>query len=299
MDRVLQILYIIGFLIFINLSYGANIAITFDDLPVNRKVSISELDKITIKILNGLQKQNISVIGFVNESKLYHDEFNDRVRILKKWVDANHLLGNHTYSHKSLHRVSIDDYQNGILMGEKITTELMKDSSIKYFRHPYLHTGTSQIMRNTINSFLQLNGYIVAPVTFDTDDWVFDSKYVEALDKKDNTKATEIGKAYLDHTAKKFEFYKMATKIQFNRDIDQIWLLHANSINADHIDELLLLAKSHGYNFITLTKVLDDEAYLTKDIYYEDFGVSWLYRWDYSNGLKVNWKLEPEPRLLN
>jgi hypothetical protein len=44
-------------------------------------------------------------------------------------------------------------------------------------------------------------------------------------------------------------------------------------------------------------EALKDPAYDTKNVYYKDYGVSWLYRWDYSNGLNVNWKDEPEPEL--
>lgn len=50
-----------------------------------------------------------------------------------------------------------------------------------------------------------------------------------------------------------------------------------------------------GYNFVTLDKALEDEAYSEPDDYYLPFGVSWLYRWDFTRGKVVDWSQDPEP----
>ena len=63
-----------------------NIAITFDDLPANRNVKIDELSNLTNKIMRGLNKNNIKVVGFVNEEKLHLDNAQQRIEILKRWI---------------------------------------------------------------------------------------------------------------------------------------------------------------------------------------------------------------------
>ena len=278
-----------------------NIAITFDDLPANRNVKIDELSNLTNKIMRGLNKNNIKVVGFVNEEKLHLDNAQQRIEILKRWIANGNELGNHTYSHISLNATPLKEYEKQILMGEEITKQLMLDAGLseQYFRHPYLHTGLTKEVREEMDLFFKAHGYQVAPVTYDTDDWMFDRLYVEALSKKDLVLAQEISNKYLDHTKRKFNFYDEATRTIFDREINQIWLLHANSINADNIDSLVKIAVDHGFSFVSLQEALKDKAYITADNYYLDYGVSWLYRWDYSNGLKVDWKNEPEPEFSN
>ena len=292
---------LILYLSMVPIASAKTIAVTFDDLPANRSISIADLDGITHKILDGLDNYQVEAIGFVNEKKLYENSDEEiRISILRRWLERGHLLGNHTYSHISLNETLLEDYEEDVLEGSQATKKIMHDAglSIKYFRHPYLHTGLTPEIRSNFKQFLDREGYIIAPATVDTDDWRFDRIYVEALENNELKKAATIRRDYLQHTQNKFEFYDKATSTIFSRNISQIWLLHANNINADVIDDLLKIAKQNGYSFIPLEKALQDPAYSTKDSYYNDFGVSWLYRWDYSNGLKVDWKNEPEPNVL-
>ena len=71
----------------------------------------------------------------------------------------------------------------------------------------------------------------------------------------------------------------------------------ANTINAKLIDQLLNMAKQNGYTFVTLDEALEDEAYKSLDIYFGQHGPSWLYRWDYSNEQKVDWRNDPNPKV--
>ncbi len=85
--------------------------------------------------------------AFVNERKLYVDGVRDekQIDLLRMWLDAGCDLGNHTYSHLSLHDNDVAKFTGEIARGEVITKELLsaKDKKIQYFRHPYLATGLS------------------------------------------------------------------------------------------------------------------------------------------------------------
>lgn len=61
--------------------------------------------------------------------------------------------------------------------------------------------------------------------------------------------------------------------------------MHANSINADHFDELLAELKKRGYKFITLEKALKDPAYSSPDTFIGGGGISWLDRWALTRGV--------------
>jgi peptidoglycan/xylan/chitin deacetylase (PgdA/CDA1 family) len=249
--------------------------------------------EINQKILHALAKFKATAIGFVNEEKLYKgNEEIEKSAILKLWVDHKQPLGNHTYSHKFLSSTDAKDFQNDVIKGAAVSKKLMNDAGLKYqyFRHPYLDTGTTFEMRKNFEYFLQKEGYIVAPFTIDTDYWKFNQQLLENPNDKDNIIAK-----YLDHTRTKFAFYKEASLKIFGRNIKHIWLLHVNLLNAYAMEDLLKLAKELGYEFITLDKALKDEVYAEPDNYYAPFGVSWLYRWDFTRGKVVDWSKDPEP----
>jgi spore germination protein YaaH len=110
-------------------------------------------------------------------------------------------------------------------------------------------------------------------------------------------KAQAITQEYLRHTEAKFTFYDRVTQEMFGRDIAHIWILHINTINAKLLDKLLDVAKQYGYTFITLDEALQDNAYVSLDNYFDSFGPSWLYRWDYSDKKKIDWSGEPDPKI--
>ncbi len=58
------------------------------------------------------------VVGFVNEGKLFLEgetpaDAEARIAVLKTWVDAGFELGNHTYSHRSLNRTPLEEFEGG------------------------------------------------------------------------------------------------------------------------------------------------------------------------------------------
>jgi peptidoglycan/xylan/chitin deacetylase (PgdA/CDA1 family)/dienelactone hydrolase len=285
------ILYIILFLPQICLAH--EIAITIDDLPCQKNDSAAKEAEINKAILNALEKYKAPAIGFVNEASLYIDKDSDkRIDILKMWVERNHDLGNHTYSHKSLTNTELNAFKEEIIKGAKVSKEIMKSykKEYVYFRHPYLDTGTTKEKRTQLEEFLKQEGYIIAPVTIDTDDWKFAQELLDNPANKD-----KIIARYLEHTKAKLAFYEHASKKFFGRNIKHILLLHANLLNSYAMEDLLKIMQEANYKFITLKEALTDEAYKTADNYYAPFGVSWLYRWDFTKGKQVDWSKDPEP----
>ena len=280
---------------FFNAALAHEIALTFDDLPDQQDHSAAQQRDINLSILNALDKYKAPAIGFVNESKLYlAGETQEKIAILKLWIDRGYPLGNHAYSHVSMHKIPLEDFKHEVIKGSVISKQLMAEAKLPYtyFRPPFNHTATTPEARAKFSEFLKKEGYTAAPVTIDTDDYVFNTKLIANPQDKD-----KIIASYLEHTRKKFAFYKDASEKIFGRNIKHIWVLHANLLNAYTMDDLVKIAQEHGYEFITLDSALKDPAYASPDKYYKDFGVAWLYRWDETRGKVVDWKTEPEPDL--
>ena len=98
------------------------VAITFDDLPFASVPAedTATLERVTGQLLQSLQAAQAPAVGFVNEAKLYREGNLDaaRVALLRRWIDAGHELGNHTYSHPSLNRLPLDAFETDLLRGE-------------------------------------------------------------------------------------------------------------------------------------------------------------------------------------
>lgn len=293
MAKINKLLFVILFL-FASFAYADELAITFDDLPLPQDEEPAENQRIiNERILEALKKFNAPAIGFVNEGNLYtNGQTQEKIAILKLWIDDGHPLGNHTYSHKFLSSTKADVFQKDVIKGAEVSKKLMADSGMpyRYFRHPYLDTGATKQIRSSFESFLKKESYIIAPVTIDTDDWKFNQQLFENPGDKER-----ILTEYLEHTQAKFAFYKAASEKIFGRDIKHIWLLHVNLINSYAMESLLKIVSELGYNFVTLDQALEDPAYLEPDNCYLPFGVSWLYRWDFTRGKVVDWSQDPEP----
>lgn len=276
------------------------IAVTIDDLPVVVKNGNLKLrQEITRKLLGHIKKEKAPVVGFVNEAKLYENEklASAEVDLLKAWLDAGLELGNHTFSHLSLHDNSLEKYEGEILKGEIVTRKLLEDRNqkIRFFRHPYLWTGLSMEIKNDLGKFLTEHNYTIAPVTIDNSDWIFARAYDNAIEKKDAKLKKQISAAYVPYLDAKLDYWERQSVKLFGREIKQILLIHANSINADHLGDLLKAMKKRNYKFVSLEDALKDEAYKLPDNFVKRNGISWLHRWALDKG--KDYILQNEPNV--
>src|SRR5262249_16057094 len=149
----------------------------------------------TEKILSVLRKRNAPAVGFVNETKLHvSGELKARTELLRQWVNAGMILGNHSYSHRDFNQLSVREFEADIIKGEVITRELMapRRPYQLYFRHPMTHTGDTVEKKEAIGKFLASRGYKVTPHTIENSDFIFNVDYVLALRNKDESTARKV-----------------------------------------------------------------------------------------------------------
>lgn len=267
------------------------VAVTFDDLPVaSPRRDLKSLRDITTHLLKNIKSNRIPAIGFVNENQLFIDGNRDeaRVDLLRMWIDAGLELGNHTFSHIDLHTTPLAQFQDNVIRGEEATAHLLaaKGKKLRYFRHPFLHTGKDLETKRNLEAFLAGRGYTIAPVTLDNSDWIFARAYDKAIADGDSQTMKRIAEAYVPYMEKKFEYFEKQSVALFGYEIKQVLLVHANALNADHFDDVARVIKKRGYTFITLEEALKDEAYRSADTYAGEGGITWLHRWALTKGMK-------------
>ena len=278
-----------------------HVAVTFDDLPIATSVEKDEATrrKITLRLLQSIVEREIPAIGFVNEAGLQANDIlsESRVDLLRLWLAAGLELGNHSFSHFDLHNTDLDEFKADVLRGQTVTGRLLaeRDQTIRYFRHPYLHTGRSLDTKHEFEAFLARNGYQVAPVTIDNSEWIYARAYDLALQAGDTGLAEQVGIEYVAYMLKMFEFYEGQSSLLFDRNISHVLLLHANELNSAWFGTLADSLSDQGYVFISLTEALQDPAYQSPDTFTGPGGITWLHRWGISRKLDpAMFKGEPE-----
>jgi peptidoglycan/xylan/chitin deacetylase (PgdA/CDA1 family) len=273
------------------------VAVTFDDLPATLAGVVAndaaDLEALTRKLLGAVQKYRVPAVGFVNEDKLFvegegRDQVDRRSRVLRLWLEAGLELGNHSYSHRDLNRVPLDQFQADVLRGEVVTRPLMAATGrrLRYFRHPFLHVGSDLPMRRSFETFLSRHGYTVAPVTMDNEDFVYAAAYAKALRERDTASAARIADDYVRYMNEVFSFFETVSRQVTGREIPQVLLLHANALNADRFGAVADALVRRGYRFVPLEQALADPAYRLPDEFVGAPGNSWFNHWEVTAGRK-------------
>lgn len=266
------------------------IAITIDDLPCTNCSDIESATEVNHKLLSILKAHHVPAIGFVNEGKLYMNGGPDQkgVEILRQWLGQGMELGNHTYSHISIDNATVKQYEADLLKGEKITRRLMREygKELTWFRHTQLRTGPTLEYKNQLDAILKKYNYKTAPVTMDNDEYVYAQCYRYARLQNDSVGMRLIAYDYFNYMDTIFNYYESLSKTFLSYHVNQVLLLHANELNADHLDVLLSMLKQRNYTFVSLAEAVSDSAYQLPEVQ-STRGLSWIHRWQLASGSEI------------
>lgn len=130
-------------------SKSRKIALTFDDVP----------DAFTNKVLDVLKKYNVKatffILGYRAEA---HPE------IVRRMVREGHLIGNHSYNHPLLTKISMDKFERQILRTDTILYRIAGYHP-KFIRPPYGEINEQQVQ------WAGKQGYIIVNWNVDSQDW--------------------------------------------------------------------------------------------------------------------------------
>jgi len=274
------------------------VAITVDDLPCAGGVSpcdAAAAEAINRKLLAGLRRHHAPATGFVVQQQV--EELGALgPQILKEWTKGEFALGNHSYSHPDANELSAAQMEDEIVRGETDLVPLMKEAGKKpgFFRFPMNHTGDTLQKHQQLVAFLAQRAYRLATCTIDNSDYIFNEAYVRML-ARHGFSVRKLRKEYLAYTSAEIDYYAGLSRQVLGYEPPEVMLLHDNRLNADVIEELLVLFERKHYTFVSLETAQSDPAYRTADTYTTPYGPMWGYRWAAERNVKVDGSLEPEP----
>jgi peptidoglycan/xylan/chitin deacetylase (PgdA/CDA1 family) len=268
------------------------VAISIDDLPRGGDGGPRTLEAVramTERLLREFRDEKIPVTGFVNEGRQVDFGAEGLREILDLWLEWGADLGNHSRSHLDINDVPLERYTRDILDGEPILRAALanRGGALRFYRHPFLHTGPTPEIKRDMQSFLDQHGYRVAPVTLDNADYQYAALYTRPQYRG------RVRQEYVPYMESIVAFFETRAVEVVGREFPQILLLHANELNADVMPELLAMFRRRGYVFVSLEQALADDAYLLPDGYVGRGGFSWIHRWAIGKGMKP--RGEPDP----
>jgi peptidoglycan/xylan/chitin deacetylase (PgdA/CDA1 family) len=257
------------------------VAITIDDGPVvDDQKDLARFQKISTGLMESAEAERIPATIFINERQLNVPGQRDaRAAVLAQWLDAGFDLGNHTYSHPSLNKVPLAQFEDDIVRGDVIVRPLLEGRGRKlvWFRYPYLDSGTTADVHQAVIAFLEQRNYRVAPITVDYKDYMFASAYARQFRAGNEDTAAKIKQAYLDQVDLGFESAEKASRDIFGYELPQILLIHCSELNSVSLRDSIARMRKRGYAFVSLEDAMKDPAYQRPDTFV-DSGGSWLER---------------------
>jgi len=194
------------------------VALTFDDGPD---------DIFTPQILDVLKEKNVKATFFVIGKRA-----EGYPKVMRRIVDESHLVGNHTWSHPNIMKISLEDAKQEVLKTEKLLKSYCDDSAdrIKIFRSPYGSIDPERV------EFISNIGYKIIAWNVDSLDW----KGLSAEEVKTNVleNVTE-GSIILQHSA--------------GGEGEDL----SGSVEA--LPEIIDVLKEEGFEFVTIDEILKDK----------------------------------------
>ena len=255
------------------------VAITIDDGPVvNELKDLANFQRISAGLIGSLQSEKVPATIFVNERQLnVQGQRDGRAAVLAQWLDAGFDLGNHTYSHPSLNKVPLSQFEDNVIKGEVIMRPLIEERGRKlvWFRYPFLDSGMNVEVHQAALDFLRERHYRVAPVTVDYKDYIFAGAYSRKLRAGDPETAEKIKQAYLEYVDAGFASAERISHDLLGYELPQILLIHCSQLNSVTLPDSIARMRKRGYSFVTLEEAMNDPAYQRPDTFTGPGG-SWL-----------------------
>ena len=235
------------------------IAITLDDLPVHGPFPPGETPlSVGRGVIAALTKNHVPAYGMVNAH--WVAEQPETLEPLKEWRAAGLLLASHTWSHRHLSEMTLDEFDQELARDEPLLAQLSGGTDWYWFRYPFLDEGKNDDQRAAARRILARRGYKIAAVTMDFGDWEWTAPYARCT-ANDRRSIQRLEQMYLSAAREGIGASRSMARALYGRDIPYVVLLHESAFEARMLPQLLQLYRSAGFRFVSLPDAEKDAAY--------------------------------------
>lgn len=237
------------------------VAFTFDDLPAHGPLppGMARPDVVT-SLLKTFKRQSMPPIyGFVNGFRVRQYPY--QIHILQAWHAAGQPLGNHTWSHPELDKLSAAQYERNIARNQELLHKVDPGGDWHWFRYPFLEEGNTVAKREDVRNWLAAHGYRIAEVSMDFQDYLWNDAYARCAAEHDGAAIQQLHDTYLATAGQFIGVHRELAHNLYGRDIPYVLLMHVGAFDARMLPELITLFRDRGFQFITLEQAMADPVY--------------------------------------
>ncbi len=237
------------------------VAFTFDDLPAHGPLPPGVARPAVVRsILATLKNEAMPpVYGFVNGFRVAQYPY--QIGILKSWHAAGEPLGNHTWSHPELDKLSTAAYERNIARNEALLRAVDPKGNWHWFRYPFLEEGNTVAKHDAVHAWLLTHGYRVGEVSMDFQDYLWNEPYARCMAKGNDAAVAQLHDTYLATAGEYIEVYRELAQRLYGRDVPYVLLMHVGAFDARMLPELIALFRQRGFVFTTLEAAMADPVY--------------------------------------
>lgn len=239
-------------------SFATEIVVTLDDhpMPDSRLFSVNErVERYCRALERHACQAAFFCIGFECLKVL-------DLSCLARLNHAGHYLANHSFKHKHLSSMSLDEFQEELKATEAVLHPFSQFR--KWFRFPYLdygnrgHLGGSKEKFLAACAILEKDGYREGFVTINTFDWHINYRLQEAARENKKVNYSKLRMAYMYLLNEWCNHYIAHYKNLFDKDITHVLLLHANDLNALFLEDILEMINEKGWKVVSPEQAFTD-----------------------------------------
>ncbi len=237
------------------------VAFTFDDLPAHGPLAPGQVrwDVLRSVLATLKQEKMPPVYGFVNGFRM--EEYPYQIHLLQAWLAAGQPLGNHTYSHDELDKITVKAFDRDVAKNEPLLRKVDPNGDWHWFRFPFLEEGETNEKRDAALAALHARGYKVAEISINFQDYKWNDAFGVCAKKRDAAGLAQLHDTYLAAADTMTENARVVSQRLYGRDIAYILLLHIGAFDARMLPELIAQFRAKGFRLVTLEEAAADPAY--------------------------------------
>jgi len=234
---------------------GPEIAFTFDD-PKTQETAGFSWQHVNVRILGALARHKIKSILFVCGMRVDNEPGQ---RLIAAWDHQDHLIGNHSYSHFNLDKVTLSEFEADTLKNEPLIVSYRRFTRL--FRFPSFKEGNTVEKRDGMRAFLQERGYRIGRATIDASDWAISARLEKRIKEAPRADRAPYRAFFLRHIWERAQYYDSLAQRVLGVPVRHTLLLHHNVLNALFVDELIAMFADQGWRPVDAEYAYRDPVY--------------------------------------